>query len=71
MPTDRNFAEGLSLIPVSTVALGTPDAPVERLIGLQSAIARCVGWLADPRLPRLPMPFAASRLYPTHQGDLR
>jgi hypothetical protein len=33
---------GLALFPVSVVALGTPDRPVERLMGLQSAIAKGV-----------------------------
>jgi len=66
MQTDRNFAEGLELFPVSIIALGTPAAPVERLIAVQSAVARLVGWLADLRLPRLRL---APPLHSAEQGD--
>ena len=71
MKPDRNLAEGLELFPVSIIALGVPAAPVERLIGVQSAIARCVEWLANLRLPRLRLaPPAAPRLHPMNQGKL-
>lgn len=64
----RNNENGLSLIPAVIVAVGPAERPVERLIGLQSAIARAVGWLFGLRLPRLrPAPL---HLHPTHQGDL-
>lgn len=71
MKTDRNPAEGLDLFPVSIIALGVPATPVERLIGVQSAVARCVGWLANLRLPRLRLtPHAAQRIHPANQGEL-
>ena len=71
MKPDRNLAEGLELFPVSIIALGAPAAPVERLIGVQSAVARCVGWLANLRLPRLRLaPHAAQRLRRANQGEL-
>ena len=58
---------GLGLIPVTIVAVGPAQQPVERLIGLQSAIARAVDWLCDLRLPRFrPEPL---HLHPTRQGD--
>jgi hypothetical protein len=67
MPSENNAA-GLGLIPVTIVAVGPSEQPVERLIGLQSAIARAIGWLFDLRLPRLrPTP---RHLQPTRQGDL-
>ena len=64
----RNKDNGLSLIPAAIVAVGPAEQPVERLIGLQSAIARAVGWLCDLRLPRLRT--APLHLHPTRQGDL-
>lgn len=65
MPPENN---GLSLIPAAIVAVGPSEQPVERLIGLQSAIARAVGWLLGLRLPR---PRSAPlHLQPTRQGDL-
>lgn len=66
MQSDPKF-EGLSLMPVSIIALGVPAAPVERLIWLQSAIARSVDWLASLRLPRFRP--AAFRFHPTRQGE--
>jgi hypothetical protein len=64
MPTETN---GLSLIPAAIVAVGPSEQPVERLVGLQSAVARIVGWLCDLRLPRLrPAPL---NLHLTRQGD--
>ena len=67
MSTKNNDA-GLSLIPVTIVAVGPSEQPVERLIGLQSFIARTVDWLCALRLPRLrPTPL---QLHPTRQGDL-
>jgi hypothetical protein len=59
---------GLSLIPVSIIAVGPAGQPVERLIGLQSAIAHAVDWLCGLRLPRLRLGLPHPR--PTHQGDL-
>jgi len=71
MEPDKKSTEGLGLYPVSIVAFGPPAAPVERLMGLQSAIARAIGWLANPRLPNVRPPRAfALRLHPTSQGDL-
>jgi hypothetical protein len=64
----KNNDAGLGLIPVTIVAVGPSDQPVERLIGLQSAIARAVDWLCDLRLPRLRR--APLHLQPTRQGDL-
>ena len=67
MPS-KNDTAGLGLIPVTIVAVGASEQPVERLIGLQSAIARAVDWLCDLRLPRFrPAPLD---LHPTRQGDL-
>ena len=62
----NNNADGLSLIPATIVALGSSGQPVERLIGLQSAIARGVGWLWAVRLPRLRFTPPLSSL---EQGD--
>jgi hypothetical protein len=59
---------GLSLIPAAIVAVGPAEQPVERLIGLQSAIARAVDWLCDLRLPRLRN--VPLHLHPNRQGDL-
>ena len=66
MNNDRIETNGLGLIPVSIVALGAPAQPVERLMALQSAIARLVGWLADLRLPRVRLAPTAT---PLQQGD--
>jgi hypothetical protein len=66
--SSKNNAAGLGLIPVTIVAVGPSDQPVERLIGLQSAIARAVDWLCDLRLPRLRN--TSLHLRPTRQGDL-
>ena len=65
MPPESN---GLSLIPAAIIAVGPAERPVERLIGLQSATARAVGWLFSLRLPRLRN--VPLRLQPTRQGDL-
>ena len=66
--SSKNDTAGLGLIPAAIVAVGPSEHPVERLIGLQSAIARAVDWLCDVRLPRFrPAP---SHLQPTRQGDL-
>jgi hypothetical protein len=71
MESDKNFADGLGLIPVSIIAFGPSAAPIERLVGLQSAIARAIGWLANSRLPNIRLPRASAlRLNPTSQGDL-
>ena len=61
-------SENLGLIPAVIVAVGPAEQPVERLIGLQSAIARAVGWLFGLRLPRLRS--TPLGLQPTRQGDL-
>lgn len=66
MTDHRNSADGFGLIPVSIIAHGAPAQPVERLMALQSAIARLVGWLADLRLPRLRL---APPLHSAEQGD--
>jgi hypothetical protein len=66
--SSKNDTAGLGLIPVAIVAFGPAEQPVERLIGLQSAIAHAVDWLCDLRLPRFrPEPL---NLQPTRQGDL-
>jgi hypothetical protein len=74
MEPDKNVAEALSLFPVTIIAFGAPAAPVERLIGLQSAVAKAVDWLTQIRLPRLrsASPAAPTRLsfHPTSHGDL-
>jgi hypothetical protein len=57
---------GLGLIPVTIVAVGPAEQPVERLMGLQSAIARAVGWLFGLRLPRLRF---VPTTTPLQQGD--
>lgn len=63
-----NSTNGLRLIPAALIALGRSEQPVERLIGLQSAIARTVDGLCAVRLPR----FRSTPLHlqPTRQGDL-
>ena len=43
------------LIPHGIVALGTPTPPVERLIGVQSAVYRLIVWLGSPRASRRPL----------------
>jgi hypothetical protein len=50
---DRQPADGLGLVPVTIVALGPSARPVERLIGLQAAVGRFMGWIASLRLPRV------------------
>lgn len=71
MQSDRKLDNGLSLFPVSIVALGVPEAPVERLMGVQSAISKGVELLATLRLPlpRFTRP-AWLRFHQTRQGDL-
>lgn len=64
----NNNANGLSLIPAAIVAVGPSEQPMERLIGLQSAVARAVGWLCAVRPPCLRS--APLHLHPTRQGDL-
>ncbi|MBA4100320.1 MAG: hypothetical protein C0484_26545 [Rhodospirillum sp.] len=66
MKPDNDLADRLGLVPVSIIALGAPAQPVERLMAVQSAIARLVGWLADLRLPRLRF---APPLRSAEQGD--
>lgn len=70
MQTDKNIADGLDLFPVSIIAFGAPAQPVERLMAVQSAVARLVGWLADLHLPRLHLALPASARQTTSQGDL-
>jgi hypothetical protein len=67
MSPNKN-ANGLSLIPAAIVVFGPSEHPVERLIGLQSAVARAVGWLCAARLPRSSS--TPLHLQPTRQGDL-
>jgi hypothetical protein len=66
MKPDNDLANEFGLMPVSIIALGAPTQPVERLMAVQSAIARLVGWLADLRLPRLRF---TPPLHSTEQGD--
>lgn len=49
-------ADWLSRSHVAIVALGCPTAPDDRLIGLQSAVARFIGLLARCRMPRFRLP---------------
>ena len=46
----------LSRLPVTIVAFGCPTASDERLMALQSIVARLVGLLANLHLPRLRIP---------------
>jgi hypothetical protein len=66
MKPNNDLADRLGLVPVSIIALGAPAQPVERLMAVQSAVARLVGWLADLRLPRLRV---APPLRSAEQGD--
>ena len=66
MKPESDLADRLGLMPVSIIALGAPAQPVERLMVIQSATARLVGWLADLRLPRLRL---APPLHSAEQGD--
>lgn len=66
MKPDNDLADRLDLMPVSIIALGAPAQPVERMMAVQSAVARLVGWLADLRLPRLRV---APPLHSAEQGD--
>ena len=53
----RRLADQTALLPASIVAVGVPEQPVERLLTLQSAIARAVHLVTVvPRL-RLRLPF--------------
>ena len=66
MKPDHALADWLGLTPVSIIAFGAPTQPVDRMMAVQSAVARLVGWLAALRLPRLrlaPPPHSAE------QGD--
>lgn len=71
MQSDKNPADGLSLFPVTIIALGTPTAPVERLIGLQSAVSKGVDLILNLQLclPRFTRP-TWLRFHTTSQGDL-
>ena len=53
-PVAQRSAGWPGLYPAAIVALGTPDRPVDRALGLQSATYRVVVWLAGLRLPKLP-----------------
>jgi hypothetical protein len=64
----KNNAAGLGLIPAAIVAVGPSEQPVERLIGLQSAIARAAGWLFGLRLPRIRF---TPPLHSAQKGDRR
>jgi len=70
MRPDCTPTNGLGLTPTIIVALGMPDAPVDRLMGLQSAVGRLIDWLAALRLPARRVQTACLRLRPTHQGEL-
>ena len=67
MKPNHDLADRLGLVPVSIIALGAPTQPVERMMAVQSAVARLVGWLADLRLPRLRL--APPPLHSAKQGD--
>ena len=66
MKPANNLADRLGLVPVSIIALGAPTQPVDRMMAVQSAVARLVGWFADLRLPRLRL---APTLHSAEQGD--
>jgi hypothetical protein len=53
-PVAQRSAGWPGLYPAAIVALGTPDRPVDRALGLQSATYRLVVCLAELRLPKLP-----------------
>ena len=55
-PARSHAADALALFPVSIVALGVPAEPAERLIGLQSGIARFVDLLTSFRTPHFRQP---------------
>jgi uncharacterized membrane protein YkgB len=71
MKTSRKSTDGLGLIPVSIVALGSLEAPVERLMTLQSAIAKLVDVIATLSV-RLPLRTRSAwlRFRTTSQGEL-
>lgn len=52
---DPRPADGLSLFPVTIAALGSPVTPAERLMALQSGVAKLVEFLTTfrPSRPRL------------------
>jgi hypothetical protein len=53
----RRLADQTALLPASTVAVGVPEQPVERLLTLQSAIARAVHLVTVVPGLRLRLPF--------------
>ena len=53
----RRLAGQVALLPASIVAVGGPDQPVERLMTLQSAIARAVHLVTVVSRLRLRLPF--------------
>jgi hypothetical protein len=54
---ERRAAErALDLHPAAVIATGTGTEPAERLIGLQSAVGKFVGWLAGAGHLRFRLP---------------
>jgi hypothetical protein len=47
LDANRGLPASIALLPASVAASGSPEQPVERLLGLQSAIARSVHALAS------------------------
>lgn len=52
-------AAGLDLFPISVVALGCPSGPAQRLMVLQSAVAKAVAIIAAVRVSSLRLPHPA------------
>jgi hypothetical protein len=57
-PDDPKSPGCAGLLPWTIVALGTPSRPVDRAIGLQSAVYRLIVAIGDLRLPSLSRPAA-------------
>ena len=70
MRPDSISTSGLGLTPTAIVALGMAGKPAERLIGLQAATGRLIGWLATLPLLSRRTQTAALRLRPTPQREL-
>lgn len=53
--------DGLSLLPITVIALGCPKPQGERLMSLQSAVARLIALICNIHLPLRRGPAALSR----------
>ena len=54
--TAQDAAAGLDLFPISVVTFGSPAGSDQRLMAVQSAVAKCVAMLAALRLSSLHLP---------------